>query len=73
MNISNGWMTAVAVNGEKIRVKIVPLMRKQNSLLGFISVEVSKQIQVESGEKFRLNLDGKSFYTGINNLYKLIF
>jgi hypothetical protein len=73
MNISNGWMTAVAVNGEKIRVKVVPLKRQQNTLLGLIWVEVSKQIQVESGERFRLNLDGKSFYTGINNLYKLIF
>jgi hypothetical protein len=73
MNISNGWMTAVAVNGEKIRVKVVPLKRQQNTLLGLIWIEVSKQIQVESGENFRLNLDGKSFYAGLNNLYKLIF
>ena len=73
MNISNGWMTAVAVNGEKIRVKVVPLKRQQNTLFGLIWVEVSKQIQVESGENFRLNLDGRSFYTGLNNLYKLIF
>ncbi|WOE33070.1 MULTISPECIES: transposase [unclassified Acinetobacter] len=72
MHISNGWMIAKAVNGEQIRVKIVPLKRKQNSLSGPTWVEVCKQIQVESGEKFNFNLDGKSFYKGLNNLYKLV-
>lgn len=72
MNISNGWMTAKAINGEKIRVKIMPFNRKQNSLFGITWVEVGKQVQVESGELFQLNLDGVSFYAGQNNLYKLI-
>ncbi|ENV33311.1 hypothetical protein [Acinetobacter gerneri] len=72
MNILNGWMTAIATNGEKIRVKISPLNRKQNNLDGVTWVEVGKQIQVESGEFFQFNLDGKSFYAGQNNLYRLI-
>ncbi|NNP72082.1 transposase [Acinetobacter defluvii] len=72
MKISNGWMTAKAINGEKIRVKIIPFNRKQNNLSGVTWVEVGKQVQVESGEFFQLNLDGISFYTGQNNLYKLI-
>ncbi|MFW1860135.1 transposase [Acinetobacter defluvii] len=72
MKISNGWMTAKAINGEKIRVKIIPFNRKQNNLFGVTWVEVGKQVQVESGEFFQLNLDGISFYTGQNNLYKLI-
>lgn len=73
MNISNGWMNAAAVNGEQIRVKVIPFMREQNNILGKTWVEVSKQIEFESGETFSLNLDGKSFYAGLNKLYKLIF
>ncbi|OTG86228.1 transposase [Acinetobacter sp. ANC 4558] len=73
MNISNGWMTAAAFNGEQIRVKIIPFKRKQSTLSGAVWVEVCKQVQIESGEKFSLNIDGKSFYTGLNCLYKLIF
>ncbi|EPF72142.1 hypothetical protein [Acinetobacter rudis] len=73
MIISNGWMTAVAVNGEHIRVQVIPFKREQNNMSGVTWVEVCKQIQVESGEKFQLNLDGKSFYAGLNKLYKLIF
>ncbi|MDQ8937026.1 transposase [Acinetobacter rudis] len=72
MNISNGWMTAKAVNGDQIRVKVIPFKRKQNTMSGHTWVEVCKQIQVESGDLFQLNLDGKSFYTGLNKLYKLV-
>ncbi|EPF74665.1 hypothetical protein [Acinetobacter rudis] len=72
MNIPNGWMTAKAVNGERIRVKVIPFKRMQNTISGTAWVEVCKQIQVESGERFQLNLDGKSFYIGLNKLYKLI-
>ncbi|ALH95705.1 hypothetical protein [Acinetobacter equi] len=72
MNISNGWMNASAVNGDQIRVKVIPFMRQQNNMLGITWVEVSKQIEFETGEIFSLNLDGKSFYTGLNKLYKLV-
>lgn len=70
MNMSNGWTTAKAVNGDQIRVKIIPLQKEQSTIFGKIMVEVSKQVQIESGEMFNLNLDGKSFFTGLNNLYR---
>ncbi|MCJ8160763.1 transposase [Acinetobacter zhairhuonensis] len=67
----DGWTTARAINGDEIRVKIIPLKRKQNNSFGASWVEVGKQIEFESGEKCALNLDGKSFYFGLNKLYKL--
>ena len=67
----NGWTTAKAINGDEIRVKIIPLKRKQSNLSGVSWVEVGKQVEFESGEKCSLNLDGKSFYTELNKLYKL--
>ncbi|TCB66432.1 transposase [Acinetobacter sp. ANC 4178] len=71
MNFLNGWTTARAINGDEIRVKIIPLKRKQNNLFGVSWVEVGKQIEFESGEKCALNIDGRSFYTLQNKLYKL--
>jgi hypothetical protein len=71
LNFLNGWTTARAINGDEIRVKIIPLKRKQNNLFGVSWVEVSKQIEFESGEKCALNIDGRSFYTSQNKLYKL--
>lgn len=60
------------VNGTKINVKLIPLMKKQSSKNGFIDVNVGQQVQLETGEKIELNLDGKSFYFGLNRLYKII-
>ena len=60
MNFLNGWTTAKAINGDEIRVKIVPLKRMQNNLFGISWVEVGKQIEFESGETCILNIDGKS-------------
>ncbi|PJG44485.1 transposase [Acinetobacter tandoii] len=71
MNFLNSWITAKAINGDEIRVKIVPLKRMQNNLFGVSWVEVGKQIEFESGETCILNVDGKSFYTGMHKLYKL--
>ncbi|MBJ9985033.1 transposase [Acinetobacter sp. S40] len=71
MNIMNGWTTAKAVNGDVIRVNIIPFEMVQNNLNGQILVEVSKQVELESGAKMKLNLDGKSFYIELNKLYKL--
>ncbi|WP_180023752.1 transposase [Acinetobacter sp. YH1901134] len=73
MNISNGWTTASATNGDEIRVKIIPLKKIQSNLNGKILVEVAKQVVLESGQKLTLNIDGKSFYTELNKLYKLYF
>jgi len=66
-------MFAKANNGEQIKVKVVPLKRKQNNVNGTSLVEVGKKIQLASGQECLLNIDGKSFYTGLNQLYKLIF
>lgn len=73
MNIMNGWTTAKAVNGDIIRVNIVPLKKVQSNLHGQTLVEVTKQVELESGTVLALNLDGKSFYTEFNKLYKLQF
>nr|WP_081408516.1 transposase [Acinetobacter sp. NCu2D-2] len=71
LKILNQWYTATAVNGCEINVKVVPLKRKQSTLDGFIWVDVGSMIQLSSGEEIQFNLDGKSFYTGVNQLYRL--
>lgn len=71
VNIVNEWHIATAVNGNEINVRIVPHVRKQNSLDGYRWVEVGKKIQLQSGEEIELNQDSKSFYTGFNQLYRL--
>ncbi|WP_257227568.1 MULTISPECIES: hypothetical protein [unclassified Acinetobacter] len=40
MNISNGWTTASATNGDEIRVNIIPLKKIQSNLNGKTLVEV---------------------------------
>lgn len=52
-------------------MRIVPHVRKQNSQDGYRWVEVGKKIQLQSGEEIELNQDGKSFYAGFNQLYRL--
>ena len=71
VNIVNEWHIATAVNGNEINVRIVPHVRKQNSLDGYRWVEVGKKIQRQSGEEIELNQYGKSFYAGFNQLYRL--
>ncbi|RFS32191.1 transposase [Acinetobacter sp. SWAC5] len=71
MNIKNGWTTALATNGDVIKVNIIPLTKVQSTMKGHTWVEVAKQVELESGKKIELNLDGKSFYTELNKLYKL--
>ena len=71
MNKSNGWITATAVNGDQIRVKIVPLKRQQRNPSGMSWVEVGKKIELESGEDRQFNFDGRSFYLGLNQLYRV--
>ncbi len=71
VNIVNEWQIATAVNGNEINVRIVPHVRKQNSLDGYRWVEVGKKIQLQTGEESELNQDGKSLYAGCNQLYRL--
>ncbi|MBP2983264.1 transposase [Acinetobacter baumannii] len=57
VNIVNEWQIATAVNGNEINVRIVPHVRKQNSLDGYRWVEVGKKIQLQNA--------------GFNQLYRL--
>ncbi len=71
MNILEEWCIATATNGNEISVKIIPLKRRQNQAQGHIRVEVGKRVQLQSGQKIELNLDGKSFYAEFNQLYRI--
>mgnify|MGYP007095262203 FL=1 len=71
MEILNQWRTAIAVNGDIVQVKVVPLNRKQNTVDGFIWVPVGEEILLESGQTVPMNLDGSSFYIGQNQLFRL--
>ena len=68
----NQCYQAAMANGTKVNVKLIPLVKKQSSRDGFIDVAVGQQVQLETGEKIALNLDGKSFYFGLNQLYRII-
>nr|WP_276517938.1 transposase [Acinetobacter dispersus] len=72
LKIINEWRVAKASNGNEICVQIIPLKRQQNTLEGFKWVEVGKKILLDSGLEIDFNLDGKSFYTDVNQLYRLI-
>ncbi|AZM38466.1 transposase [Acinetobacter sp. WCHA39] len=72
LKIINEWRVAKASNGNEICVQIIPMKRQQNTLDGFKWVEVGKKIQLASGREVNFNLDGKSFYTDVNQLYRLI-
>jgi len=72
VKIINEWRIAKAVNGNEISVQIIPLKRQQNTLEGFKWVEVGKKVLLESGQEIDFNLDGNSFYTSVNQLYRLI-
>lgn len=65
------WKIATAINGNQIVVKLIPLKKKQNSAEGSIWVEVGKKIQLSSGQEIDFNQDGRSFYTEVNQLYRL--
>ncbi len=43
----------------------------QNTRQGFKTIEVGKKVLLESGVEVDLNLDGRTFYTSINQLFKL--
>lgn len=62
---------ATAINGSQIQVKVVAMQRPQNTINGMILVDVGQMIELENGDQFPFNLDGKSFYTGVNQLYRL--
>ncbi|ENW96212.1 transposase [Acinetobacter sp. 2JN-4] len=71
MNIISEWHVATAINGNEISVQIIPLKRQQSTMDGFKWVEVGKKILLQSGQEIEFNQDGKSFYTSVNQLYRL--
>ncbi|MHA3061364.1 MULTISPECIES: hypothetical protein [unclassified Acinetobacter] len=67
----NHNIIAKSINGTEILVSLVPLNKTQSTRTGFKSIEVGKRVLLESGIEVDLNLDGRSFYTEVNQLFKL--
>lgn len=64
-------LIAKSKNGTEILVSLIPLNRIQNTREGFRTVEVGKRVLLSSGIEVDLNLDGRTFYASINQLFKL--
>ncbi|WP_224991430.1 hypothetical protein [Acinetobacter pittii] len=64
-------LIAKSKNGTEILVSLIPLNRIQNTREGFKTVEVGKRVLLSSGIEVDLNLDGRTFYTSANQLFKL--
>lgn len=58
-------------NGTEIIVSLIPLHKMQNTRQGLKQIEVGKRVLLESGIEVDLNLDGRTFYTSLNQLFKL--
>lgn len=64
-------LIAKSKNGTEILVSLIPLNKIQNTREGFKTVEVGKRVLLSSGIEVDLNLDGRTFYASINQLFKL--
>ena len=64
-------LIAKSKNGTEIIVSLIPLNKMQNTRQGFKENEVGKRVLLESGIEVDLNLDGRTFYTSLNQLFKL--
>ena len=64
-------LIAKSKNGTEIIVSVIPLNKMQNTRQGFKEIEVGKRVLLESGIDVDLNLDGRTFYTSLNQLFKL--
>ncbi|MBF4520503.1 MULTISPECIES: hypothetical protein [Acinetobacter] len=62
---------AKAVNGREIVVSLVASKKMQNTREGFKWVEVGKHVLLECGQEIELNVDGRSFYTDIHEMFRL--
>ena len=69
LKLSN--LIAKSKNGTEIIVSLIPLNKMQNTRQGFKQIEVGKRVLLESGIEVDLNLDGRTFYTSPNQLFKL--
>lgn len=64
-------LVAKSVNGHEILVSLIPSKKSQNTRDGVKWVEVGKKVLLQSGVELELNLDGRSFYTGVNEMFRL--
>lgn len=64
-------LIAKSKNGTEIIVSLIPLNKMQNIRQGLKRIEVGKRVLLSSGVEVDLNLDGRTFYTSINQLFKL--
>ena len=64
-------LIAKSKNGTEIIVSLIPLHKMQNTRQGLQQIEVGKRVLLESGIEVDLNLDGRTFYTSLNQLFKL--
>ncbi len=64
-------LIAKSKNGTEIIVSLIPLHKMQNTRQGLKLIEVGKRVLLESGIEVDLNLDGRTFYTSLNQLFKL--
>ncbi|WP_313484589.1 hypothetical protein [Acinetobacter variabilis] len=64
-------LIAKSKNGPEIIVSLIPLNKMQNTRQGFKEIEVGKRVLLQSGIEVDLNLDGRTFYTSLNQLFKL--
>lgn len=64
-------LIAKSKNGTEIIVSLIPLNKMQNTRQGFKEIEVGKRVLLQSGIEVDLNLDGRIFYTSLNQLFKL--
>ena len=62
---------AKSVIGREILVSLVPSKKMQSTREGFEWVEVGKKVLLQSGIEIDLNLDGRSFYTGVHEMFRL--
>ena len=69
LKLSN--LIAKSKNGTEIIVSLIPLQKMQNTRQGLKQIEVGKRVLLESGIEVDLNLDGRTFYTSLNPLFKL--
>ena len=64
-------LIAKSKNGTEIIVSLIPLNKMQNTRQGVKEIEVGKRVLLESGIEVDLNLDGRTFYASLNQLFKL--
>jgi len=64
-------LIAKSKNGTEIIVSLIRLNKMQNTRQGLKRIEVGKRVLLSSGVEVDLNLDGRTFYTSLNQLFKL--